>query len=441
MVMNLNSDLTAEFEQKTVTPAEAAGCIESGDTVYIGTCSSVAHVLCEALADRADELENVTLTCSQIIRPMRIFSGETPETFRCISYFMGPQERNMYSRGLAEYTSVHLSQVDIFCRETAPARVAFFEVSEPDEDGYMSYGATGVALHTYVAEKAEVIILQVNKNVPYVMGESNRIHISEADMVVFADDEISGVGDMPVDETVRKISDFLIEQIPDGACIQLGLGGISNAVGYGLMNKTDLGAHTELMSESIMHLMQKGVLNNSRKTYMKGKTVASFTFGSKELYDFIGHNEDMYYAPFPVVNDVRNIAKNDNMISINTALAIDLTGQVCADNIAGRQYSGVGGQIDFVRGAQLSRGGKSFIAINSSFVDKRKGLTSKIVPRLPELANVTTPRSEVQYVVTEHGCINLKTLTNRGRTQALIELAAPEFRAELTEEAKRIGLL
>ena len=149
----------------------------------------------------------------------------------------------------------------------------------------------------------------------------------------------------------------------------------------------------------------------------------------------------MYYAPFPVVNDVRNIAKNDNMISINTALAIDLTGQVCADNIAGRQYSGVGGQIDFVRGAQLSRGGKSFIAINSSFVDKRKGLTSKIVPRLPELANVTTPRSEVQYVVTEHGCINLKTLTNRGRTQALIELAAPEFRAELTEEAKRIGLL
>ena len=440
-MITLKPEIAREFDQKTVTPDQAAKIINSGDTVYIGTCSSVAHVLCEALADRAEELEDVTLTCSQIIRPLRIFSGEHQKAFKCISYFMGPQERNLYKQGLAEYTSVHLSQIDVFCRETAPARIAFFEVSEPDEDGYMSFGATGVALHTYVVEKAERIILQVNKNVPYVLGESNRIHISQADLVVTADDEITGADEMPVDETVQKISDFLIEQIPDGACIQLGLGGISNAVGYGLMNKTDLGAHTELMSESIMHLMKAGNLNNSRKTYMKGKTVAAFTFGSRELYEFVDRNEDMYYAPFPVVNDIRNIAKNDNMISINTALAIDLTGQVCADNIGGRQYSGVGGQIDFVRGAQLSRGGKSFIAINSSFVDKKKGLTSKIVPRLPQLANVTTPRSDVQYVVTEHGCVNLKNLTNKGRTQALIELAAPEFRNELTEEAKKIGLL
>ncbi|MDO4395420.1 MAG: acetyl-CoA hydrolase/transferase C-terminal domain-containing protein [Clostridia bacterium] len=441
MMTELKPELALEFKQKTVTPDEAVKVINSGDTVYIGTCSSVAHVLCEALGERSDELENVRITGALIQRPMGIYSGNDPKAFKAISFFMGPQERNMYTKGLGEYTSIHLSQVDIFCKETAPARVAFMEVSEPDEDGYMSYGATGVALHKYVAEKAEIIILQVNKNVPSVYGEDNKIHISQANMVVFADDELSGIDDLLPDDSVKKVSDFLIEQIPDGACIQLGLGGISNAVGYGLMNKTDLGAHTEVMSESFMHLMEAGVMNNSRKTYMPGKTVASFTFGSKKLYEFIDHNENMYYAPFPVVNDVRNIAKNDNMISINTALAIDLTGQVCADNIAGRQYSGVGGQIDFVRGSQLSKGGKSFIAINSSYNDKKKGLTSKIVPRLPELANVTTPRSEVQYVVTEHGCINLKPLTNKARTLALIELAAPEFRAELTEEAKRIGLI
>ncbi|MDD6042577.1 MAG: acetyl-CoA hydrolase/transferase C-terminal domain-containing protein [Eubacteriaceae bacterium] len=437
----MNKDLQTEFKQKTVTAAEAVKCIKSGDRVYIGTCSSVAHLLCEALGEREDELENVTVACSQIVRPMRIFSGENPNSFKCLSYFMGPQERNMQSKGLLEYTSVHLSQVDIWCKQTAAPDVAFFEVSEPDEKGYMSYGATGVALHEYLKEVTGRIILQINRNVPYVLGESNKIHISEADAVVYGDDEISGVGNMPVDETVQTISDFLVDQIPDGACIQLGLGGISNAVGYGLKDKNDLGAHTELMSESIMDLMKIGVLNNSRKTYMEGKTVAAFTFGSKELYEFIDHNEDMYYAPFPIVNDIRNIAANDNMISINTALSIDLTGQVCADNIGGRQYSGVGGQIDFVRGAQLSKGGKSFIAINSSYMDKKHGLSSKIVPRFPTGANVTTPRSEVQYVVTEYGCINLKPLTNKDRTRAIISLAAPEFRGELTEEAKRAGLL
>lgn len=437
----MNKDLQTEFKQKTVTAAEAVKCIKSGDRVYIGTCSSVAHLLCEALGEREDELENVTVACSQIVRPMRIFSGENPNSFKCLSYFIGPQERNMQSKGLLEYTSVHLSQVDIWCKQTAAPDVAFFEVSEPDEKGYMSYGATGVALHEYLKEVTGRIILQINRNVPYVLGESNKIHISEADAVVYGDDEISGVGNMPVDETVQTISDFLVDQIPDGACIQLGLGGISNAVGYGLKDKNDLGAHTELMSESIMDLMKIGVLNNSRKTYMEGKTVAAFTFGSKELYEFIDHNEDMYYAPFPIVNDIRNIAANENMISINTALSIDLTGQVCADNIGGRQYSGVGGQIDFVRGAQLSKGGKSFIAINSSYMDKKHGLSSKIVPRFPTGANVTTPRSEVQYVVTEYGCINLKPLTNKDRTRAIISLAAPEFRGELTEEAKRAGLL
>ena len=185
-----------------------------------------------------------------------------------------------------------------------------------------------------------------------------------------------------------------------------------------------------------MELMKLGVLNNSRKSYMKGKTVSAFTFGSKVLYDFVDHNEDMYFMPFPVVNDPVNIAKNDNMISINTALAIDIFGQVNADNIAGRQHSATGGQVDFVRGAQMSKGGKSFIAVTSTY---KNGTASRIVSQFPMGTCVTTPRSDVQSVVTEFGCVNLKTLSMKERVRAMISLAHPDFRPQLTEDARKAG--
>lgn len=218
-------------------------------------------------------------------------------------------------------------------------------------------------------------------------------------------------------------------------------GGVANAVGYGLRTKNDLGSHTELMSDSIMELMKLGVVNNRRKQFMPGKTVASFTFGSRELYRFVDRNPDMYYMPFPIVNDPVNIAKNDNMISINTALSIDLFGQVDADNLAGKQYSATGGQLDFVRGAQMSRGGKSFIAVTSSFADRSGQRRSRIVLQFPAGTAVTTPRSDVQYIVTEYGCVNLKPLTMRERVRAMITLAHPQFRAELTEQARAHKML
>lgn len=431
------SDMLHQIKAKAVTAAEAVQLVQSGDTVYAGTCTSIAYALLDALGDRAAELENVTLTCSQIIRPVRVMRGED-EAFRTTTYFMGAQERNMQKAGKADYTCVHLSQVDIFCRETAPADVVLLEVSLPDEDGYMSFGASGVALNCYLLEKARNVVLQVNKYAPYVLGENNKIHFSQADAIIFADQELVENPELPVDDTINTISDYLLDQIPDGACIQLGLGGVANAVGYGLKQKNDLGAHTELMSDSIMELMELGVLNNSRKSYMKGKTVSAFTFGSKALYEFVDHNEDMHFMPFPVVNDPVNIAKNDNMISINTALSIDIFGQVNADNIAGRQHSATGGQVDFVRGAQMSKGGKSFIAVTSTY---KNGTASRIVPHFPAGTCVTTPRSDVQYVVTEYGCVNLKVLSMRDRVKAMISLAHPDFRDELTAEAKKMGML
>lgn len=231
-----------------------------------------------------------------------------------------------------------------------------------------------------------------------------------------------------------------MEQIPDGACIQLGLGGVSNAVGFGLAQKNDLGVHSELMTESIMELMKQGVVTNRRKTYLPGKTVAGFTYGSPELYRFVDHNPDLYYLPFPEVNNPVNIAKNDCMISVNTALSIDLLGQVNADNFVGRQYSATGGQVDFIRGAQMSRGGKSFLAVTSVAENRKLGRQSRIVARFPVGTAVTTPRSDVQYVVTEYGCVNLKTLSLRDRAHALIELAHPEFRPQLIDEAREMGL-
>lgn len=305
----------------------------------------------------------------------------------------------------------------------------------------MSYGASGVALHCYIKEKAKKILVQVNPNVPYVFGEYNRIHISEVDAIVEQEGPLPENSELPVDQTINAISDFLLEQIPDGACIQLGLGGVANAVGYGLKKKNDLGAHTELMSDSMMELMKLGVLNNSCKSFIPGKTVSAFTFGSRELYDFVHLNPQMYYLPFPIVNDPVNIAKNDNMISINTALSADIFGQINADNIAGRQHSATGGQVDFVRGAQMSKGGKSFIAMTSTYTDKRGKLVSRIVSQFPMGTCVTTPRSDVQYVVTEYGCVNLKTLTMKDRIRAMISLAHPAFREALTEEAKSAGFL
>ena len=216
---------------------------------------------------------------------------------------------------------------------------------------------------------------------------------------------------------------------------------MSNAVGFGLSARNDLGIHSEMLSDSMMELIKQGVVTNRRKTFLPGKTVASFALGPKGLYRFMDHNESLYFAPFPIVNDPVNIAKNDNMISINTALSIDLMGQVCADNISGVQYSATGGQVDFVRGVQMSRGGKSFIAVTSTFESRGKGKQSRIVSRFPSGTAVTTTRADVQYVVTEYGCVNLKPLTMRDRVRAMISLAHPDFRTSLMEEAKQAGML
>ena len=429
-----------EYQEKLRTAEEAVRTVRSGDRVYGGTASSIAYRLLDALWDRREELEDVVLCGAMTSRLLPFFRPEAGGHFSTTTFFAGAGERLGIRNGQTTYTSFHLSQIETWCRETARPDVAFLEVSPPDENGFMSYGAFGTAFHDVMRELASTVVLQVNPRVPYVYGEKNRLHISQADLVVEAEDDPDTVPNLPLDEALQALSRLIVEQIPDGAAIQLGLGGVSNAVGFGLREKNDLGIHTEMFTDSMMELMKLGVVTNRRKTFLPGKTVASFALGTRALYDYMDHNEALHFVPYAFANDPAVIARNDHMISVNTAMAIDLYGQVAADNLGGRQQSAIGGQVDFVRGAQMSRGGKSFIALTSTH-EKNGVRTSRIVPQFPAGTAVTTPRSDVQYVATEYGCVNLKPLTMDDRARALIRLAHPDFRDGLADAARRMGLL
>ena len=433
------------YRDKIMSGAEAAKLVKSGDRVYVGTASSFAYDMLDALWDRRDELEDVALLCSMSVRPSRMFSadhdGHNP--FHVETFFLGAQERIAHRKhGMPlEFTSFHLSQIDLWCRYVGKPDVCFFQVSMPDENGMVSCGPSGGCMYTYLAENARNIVFECNAQVPYIMnGEKHLLPLSIAEAIVYADYPVSPLAKDEVDEISQKISDLVMEEVPDGATIQLGLGKISTAVGYGLLQKNDLGIFSELFSEPMMELMKNGNVTNKNKGFMDGLSVFAFSMGSNEMYNFMDHNPDLYAGTFPFVNDPRNIAKNKRMMSINTAMSVDLFGQVAADSMGFTQQSAVGGQIDFVKGAQWSEGGKSIIALASSF--ERDGQRqSKICLNFPAGTAVTTPRSEVQYVATEYGCVNLKKLNMSDRVRAMISLAHPDFRDQLRDEAKKHGLI
>ena len=433
------------YKGKIMSAAEAAKLVKSGDRVYVGTASSFAYDMLDALWDRRDELEDVAILCSMSVRPSRMFSadhdGHNP--FHVETFFLGAQERIAHRKhGMPlEFTCFHLSQIDLWCKYVGKPDVCFFQVSMPDENGMVSCGPSGGCMYTYLAENARNIVFECNAQAPYIMnGEKHLLPLSMADAIVYADYPVSPLAKDEVDDISQKISDLVMEEVPDGATIQLGLGKISTAVGYGLLQKNDLGIFSELFSEPMMDLMKNGNVTNKNKGFMDGLSVFAFSMGSNEMYNFMDHNPDLYAGTFPFVNDPRNIAKNKRMMSINTAMSVDLFGQVAADSMGFTQQSAVGGQIDFVKGAQWSEGGKSIIALASSF--ERDGQRqSKICLNFPAGTAVTTPRSEVQYVATEYGCVNLKKLNMSDRVRAMISLAHPDFRDQLRDEAREHGLI
>ena len=433
------------YRDKIMSGAEAAKLVKSGDRVYVGTASSFAYDMLDALWDRRDELEDVAILCSMSVRPSRMFSadhdGHNP--FHVETFFLGAQERIAHRKhGMPlEFTCFHLSQIDLWCKYVGKPDVCFFQVSMPDENGMVSCGPSGGCMYTYLAENARNIVFECNAQVPYIMnGEKHLLPLSIAEAIVYADYPVSPLAKDEVDDISQKISDLVMEEVPDGATIQLGLGKISTAVGYGLLQKNDLGIFSELFSEPMMELMKNGNVTNKNKGCMDGLSVFAFSMGSNEMYNFMDHNPDLYAGTFPFVNDPRNIAKNKRMMSINTAMSVDLFGQVAADSMGFTQQSAVGGQIDFVKGAQWSEGGKSIIALASSF--ERDGQRqSKICLNFPAGTAVTTPRSEVQYIATEYGCVNLKKLNMSDRVRAMISLAHADFSEQLRDEAREHGLI
>lgn len=441
----MSYDWKKEYNEKTTTQKEAVKCVKSGDRIYAGTASSVAYGLLDALWERKDELEGVEIQSSQAFEPCAVYDEYEENPFSINTYFVGVNERKMYRHGKPiRYTSFHLSQAPIWASQNAKPNVCFFEVSAPDEEGYMSFGPSGVSCQEILKETTKasggLIIAEVNPKVPYVLGESNKIHVSEVDRIVEYERPIMPYDTPESDDVARKISDYIIAEVPDGATIQLGLGNVSTAIGYGLMTKNDLGIHTELFNQPMIDLIENGNVTNKCKGFMDGLNVYSFSLGTEKLYKFLDKNPAMYCAPFDFVNDPRIIAKNKRFVSINSTMSIDIYGQCASECVAWNQQSGTGGQLDFVRGAQWSEGGKSFIATTSSFIKNGKRV-SKIVSSFAPGSVVTTPRSDVQYVATEYGCVNLKPLSMGDRARALIELAHPDFRDELREEAKAHGLI
>lgn len=359
-------------------------------------------------------------------------SPEYNKAFRHNAFFIGANVRKSVAEGISDYTPVFLSEIPLlFKNKKMGLHCAIVEVSPPDSEGYVSLGVS-VDIVLSAIMNAELVIAQVNKNMPRTLGKAI-LHVSDFDYLVEHDEPILELHDEPLDPVSMAIGKNIASCIKDGDTLQLGIGKIPNAVLKNLSNKKDLGIHTEMFSNGVADLYKNGNITNKKKGFHDGKTITSFIMGNKELYDIVNNNPDFEFYPSDYVNDPFNIAKNKNMVSINSALEVDLTGQVCADSIGCNFYSGIGGQVDFVRGAKRSEGGRSFIALPST---AKGGKLSRIVANLSEGAGVVTSRGDVEYVVTEYGVAYLHGKTIRERAMALIQIAHPDFRAQLLESIK-----
>ncbi|OPX18185.1 4-hydroxybutyrate CoA-transferase, partial [candidate division WOR-3 bacterium 4484_100] len=357
--------------------------------------------------------------------------------FRHNSLFVGPADRAAVNEGRADYIPVFLYEIpSLFYSGLLPVDVAFLHVSPPDEHGFMSFGVECLASKS-AAETARVVVAQVNDRMPRTLGDSF-IHISKVAKLVEISEELPELKSPPFTEVEKKIGGYIADLVEDGSTLQLGIGGIPNAALKAMFNKKDLGIHTEMVSDSIIEAIEAGVITGAKKTLHPGKVVATFYLGTNKLYDAIDNNPIFETHPTNYTNHPFIIGQNEKMVAINSAIEVDLTGQVCSDSIGTRIYSGFGGQVDFIRGAAQSKGGKPIIALPST---AKKGTVSKIVPTLKTGAGVVTTRADVHYVVTEYGVAYLHGKNLRERARALINIAHPDFRPMLEEEAKKRRLL
>ncbi|HPJ93853.1 MAG TPA: acetyl-CoA hydrolase/transferase C-terminal domain-containing protein [Deltaproteobacteria bacterium] len=429
------------YQAKLCTAQEAAAGVQSDDMLFIGGGTGIPKAFANAVGLRASELRNVTIYQGYAMDLYEYMKPEYKESFNIETMFVGPMERVCMEWGIAHYVPLHLAEIPDIARSKTFDKVAFM-ATPPDEDGYMNRSCFGsFCPNEECIRHSDVVVAEVNQNTPWLASDDFKIHVSEVDHIIENHAPIFALPEIPISQTEKTMAEYIADLIPDGATIQIGFGGLANAIGHLLLDKNDLGMHSEIVTPSVMELMKKGVINGSKKTFMPGKIVSAFAVGTQEFYDFINRNDDFYFKEIGWVNNPDIIAMNDNLISVNTALMIDLTGQVAAESIGTKQYSGSGGQVNFVHGARKSNGGKSIIALKSSYTNKAGTLHSKIVPTFPAGTIVTTSRNDVQYIVTEYGAVNLRYESIEKRTKKLISISHPDFRDELTFEAKKIGLI
>ncbi len=416
---------------------EAVRLIEDGDHVYIQGSTSTPEVLCEALARRGSELRNVTLYSAFAVTkgPAPYCKPEYKESFLVDSFFVSNAVRKWIDEGYGTMTPRFLGEVPALFRDgTCRVDVVLLNCSMPNEEGYVSFGVSA-DLATSATECASRVIAQINPHMPFSYGDPV-IKLSDCAAVVEVDEPLVEVPTaVPTDKEIR-IGNYIAERIPDGATLQIGVGGIPNAVIRALENHKHLGLHTEAMTDGVLPLLEKGVIDNSMKKIMPGKSVASLALGSRRLYDYMDYNKDIIFKDVAWTNNPFIIAQNPKVMAINSCLEIDLTGQICADSIGTRIFSSVGGQHDFVYGASQSEGGLSFLAMLST---TNKGM-SKIKPILTPGAGVVTTRFQTNYIVTEHGAVDLRGKNLAERAKLMISIAAPEAREELERAAaERFG--
>ena len=422
---------------KYVSPTEAVGLIDSGDSIYIQGSTSIPEVLSQALADRGNELKDVTIYAAFAVgrREAPFCKPEYKEAFNVKSLFVANNIRRWLADGYGTTIPAFLGEIPAMFRDgTLPLDAVFLNVSPPDKDGYCSFGVSA-DLAVSALECARKVIVQINKAMPYSYGDA-LIHVSRIDAAVEVDDPLVEVPTAVPTETDSAIGRHIAELIPDGATLQIGVGGIPNAVLSALKDHQHLGLHTEAMTDGVLPLLESGVIDNSQKTVCPGISVASLALGSKRLYEYMDYRKDLLLKDVAWTNAPFRIAQNPKVMAINSAVEVDLTGQVCADSIGTRIISGVGGQHDFMYGGSLSEGGKTFIAI-PSMTEKGR---SKISPVLTEGAGVVTTRHMVQHIVTEYGVASLRGKSLAERARAMVSIAHPSVREELERAAyERFG--
>lgn len=420
------------YKEHLFTPEQAVQQIKSGQRVVVAHACGEPSIILDALVANAAQYENVEIIHMVAMGKAAYCQPQYDKNFHHNAFFLGGSTRAAAAEGRVDFTPVYFSEIPSLLREDLRPNVTLLQCSPPDAHGYVSLGVS-VDYTKPAAEASDLVIAQVNQNMPRTLGNSF-LHVTQIGCLVEADTPVIELAPPKIGDVERAIGENVASLVRDGDTLQLGIGAIPDAVLLFLKEKNDLGIHTEMFSDGVVELVEAGVITNKAKTLHRGQSVATFLMGTRRLYDYVNNNPAVAMYPVDYVNDPYVIGQNDNLVSINSCVQVDIMGQVVSTSAGLRQISGVGGQVDFVRGANLSKGGRAIMAMPST---TGKGKISKIVPFLDQGSAVTTTRNEVNYVITEYGIAKLKGKSLRQRAEALIRIAHPDFRDELTAEFRR----